>query len=147
MPPFDAEAAIDALHLAAGRLVALLATLLRELERAPMPDADPDRDPGAVSRVSILRSLVDAAKVSAVSVRVDLGAIAPRQDAVERVQIGAGETEAFVIVLGRELDRAPWLVSEVRMGLLVELVATCADAARLVHAGLGAIAERLASER
>lgn len=146
-PPFDPEAALDAIHLAAGRLVAHLATLLLELERAPMPDADPDLDPGAVSRVSILRCLIDAAKVSATSVRVELSAIAPRQDAVERVQLGAVDTEALVIVLGHELERAPWRVSEGRIGLLVELVATCADAARLVRAGLGAIAERLAKER
>lgn len=146
-PPFDPEAALDAIHLAAGRLVAQLATLQEALEGAPMPDADPELDPGAVSRVSILRCLIDAAKVSATSVRVELSAIAPRQDAVERVQLGAVDTEALVIVLGRELERAPWLVSEGRIGLLVELVATAQDAARLVRAGLGAIAERLAKER
>lgn len=75
---FDALATVEAVQLAAGRCEAMLVAARRELERAPWSDADPDADPGAVSRVVILGHLLDQAEDAAREVRGALGAIAGR---------------------------------------------------------------------
>ena len=141
-PAFDAEGAIDKLHVVAGRLVAHLYALRQELDRAPMPDADPDRDPGSISRIAILDHALSAAEVAATSARVALSACAPRQSAVMRIQIEAGGAEALLILFNRELNRAPWGRP---VGLLGELARSAQDAAWQVRAGLETIAQRLAT--
>lgn len=139
----DARATVASLHLAAGRLIARLTTLRAELERAPLRDADPERDEGSVSRVVLLEHALDTAEVAATSVRVALGVAAHSRRSIERVQVEAAGAEAMLVLLGREIDRAPWDASDGRLELLGELAGCATAAARLVRAGLGDLAARV----
>lgn len=143
----DPEAAITAIRVAAGRLVVMLGTVRTAIEGPALRDIDPERDDGAVRRVAILERALAAAEADASAVRRVLGRLDPRdQDAVEQLQgDAAAGAEAMLVLLERELDRAPWDAAEGRLELLGELVATAREAARLVRAGLGAITERLAA--
>lgn len=142
-PSFDFEAAVDAVRLIAVRLGAHLVTLRTELERAPLPDADPERDRGAISRIAILEHAMSAAETWATSLCLELGSPVPRLCTVERMQIEASGAEAMLVLFVRELDRAPWDASDGRLALLGELVRAGHEAARLVRCGLGAIADRM----
>lgn len=139
----QATGAIDAAHLAAARLVAHLTVLRTELERAPLSDADPERDDGGVLRAALLDHALAAAEVAATSVRVALGVAGPTRREIERIQVEAAGAEAMLVLLVHELDRAPWDEPEGRLESLGELAAGAAAAARLVRAGLGLVAAKL----
>lgn len=140
---FAAADELDAPRLNVARLGAHLTMLRAELEREPLVDADPCRSDRAVRRFAIVEHVLDVAQAGANCVRAALGSLVAHLPEVERLQIEAGGVEAMLVLLGRELDRAPWDATDERRRLIRELVAAAQDAARLVRTGLGAAAQQL----
>jgi len=75
--PFDPQAAIEAVQILAQGAEAMVLTLRRELERAPVA-ADPEAPEGAVSRGAVIGRLAEVAEGDVRSVRTALGLIAER---------------------------------------------------------------------
>lgn len=123
------------LRLAAGKLIDHLSELREQLERAPLPDADPDRRPGDLRRIETLEAALSGAEIAAASARVQLG-----QAEIEQVQIEIKAAEALLVLFDREFARAPWDISDGRCDLIAELISRALAAARLVRLGLSDLA-------
>lgn len=69
--------------IVAGRAEAMMTAALREFGRAPWRDADPNAEPGAVSRSAVLEYLLEQAVLSSRETRAALR-VATEQLAQER---------------------------------------------------------------